>query len=191
MKKQDKTILLIIDPQYDFINGSLTVEGGQVVMDRLSEYITASKDKYKAVWVTVDWHPFTHMSFKQNGGEWPTHCVQHSQGAAIYQPILDAINANELPMEVFKKGDDENHEDYSIFNNLSDGKFIRTHLGLSKPMTIDVCGLALDYCVKETIIDGFSQYNRHNWRLLKDYTQAIGNAHETLNKIDEIGIEII
>ena len=187
---RDKSILLIVDQQKELISGSLAVEGGKEAMDALAEYIAANKDKYAAVWITVDWHPFTHISFKQNGGEWPTHCIQHSQGAAIYQPILDAIDKSWLSLEVFKKGNDENREDYSIFNNLSDGRFLRGRLYNSKPTTIDVCGLALDYCVKETIVDGFSHFSKHQWRLLKDYTSAIGNAEETISKLDEIGLKI-
>ena len=45
---RDKSILLIVDPQYDFISGSLAVEGGKEAMDALAEYIAANKDKYAA-----------------------------------------------------------------------------------------------------------------------------------------------
>lgn len=37
-------LLLVIDCQYDFINGSLAVDGSEKVMNRLAEYIKTTKE---------------------------------------------------------------------------------------------------------------------------------------------------
>ena len=99
-----KKVLFIIDAQRDFMDGGrLGVDNSKDKMDALAKYIRESKGKYDSILASVDWHPSTHCSFKPNGGMWPPHCVQFSTGAAIYQPILDAINESIKPLTPKKK----------------------------------------------------------------------------------------
>ena len=87
-----RTLLLLVDVQYDFINGSLAVEGAPAVMDALAAHIGEQpQDAYHTIVMTADYHPYAHASFKDNGGLWPVHCVQHTHGASIYQPVFDAV----------------------------------------------------------------------------------------------------
>ena len=74
-----KKLLLLVDVQYDFINGSLAVEGAPEVMDALANYIGAQpKGLFDTIVMTADFHPYEHSSFKDNGGLWPVHCVKHN-----------------------------------------------------------------------------------------------------------------
>ena len=108
-------LYLCIDTQYDFQEGgNLGVDGGKKCGDLQAEYLSKHKDEYGIVIATVDWHPITHCSFKDNGGIWPPHCVQHSHGAAIYQPLLDVLTECHN-FVTLTKGCDEDHEEYSIF----------------------------------------------------------------------------
>ena len=66
-----KRMLMIIDPQIDFISGSMAVEGAAEKMDALIKYIEKMDGKYACKAVTLDWHPFNHCSFEENGGQWP------------------------------------------------------------------------------------------------------------------------
>ena len=75
-----KKLLLVIDAQYDFIFGSLAVNGADKMMEDLASYIKDSGKGYESIIATADWHPITHCSFKENGGEWPMHCVAYSNG---------------------------------------------------------------------------------------------------------------
>ena len=77
-------MLIIVDPQVDFINGSLPVNGAAEAMDSLAEYVKQHGDEYMIKIVTSDWHPYRHCSFDREGGQWPPHCIQHSVGAAIW-----------------------------------------------------------------------------------------------------------
>ena len=52
-----KKMLLVVDPQIDFINGSLPVAGAAEAMDALAEYVKTSGDEYVVRIVTSDWHP--------------------------------------------------------------------------------------------------------------------------------------
>ena len=58
-----KKMLLVVDPQIDFINGSLPVAGAAEAMDALAEYVKTSSDEYIVRIVTSDWHPYHHSSF--------------------------------------------------------------------------------------------------------------------------------
>ena len=78
-----KRILLIVDPQNDFITGTLAVPEAKEKMMKLSEYIKTWKHVYDHVCVTLDTHPEDHISFVENGGIWPKHCVACTNGWEI------------------------------------------------------------------------------------------------------------
>lgn len=83
-----KRLLLIVDPQVDFIAGTLPVPGAEEAMDRLAEYIYESDGRYAHKIVTADRHPYDHCSFDGHGGPWPRHCVHDTVGAAVWQHLL-------------------------------------------------------------------------------------------------------
>ena len=76
-------VLMIIDPQYDFISGSLECSDAIEKMTKLAYYIRENGEKYDSIVITLDWHPIDHCSFIENGGEWPMHCVAYTKGASI------------------------------------------------------------------------------------------------------------
>ena len=81
-------ILLIVDPQNDFITGSLAIEGAIPAMDYLTAYVKEHHAEYDAIVVTMDQHPADHCSFDVSGGPWPIHCIRYTTGAALYPPLL-------------------------------------------------------------------------------------------------------
>ena len=83
-----KSILLIVDPQNDFITGTLAVEGAKEKMMKLAE---SDLSKYDYVCVTLDTHPENHCSFKENGGIWPKHCVFATNGWNIPEYLNEAL----------------------------------------------------------------------------------------------------
>ena len=175
-----KKILVVIDAQYDFITGTLKVNGASMTMDELAKYIIENGKSYEVIILTVDWHPFTHCSFKDNGGMWPVHCQQHTQGAAIYQPIIDALNSIGVEYHILRKGVNEDHEEYSIFKNeKSNGMFVKL-CEMHEATDIDVAGIAYDYCVADSVKDGLRALPNVNFHVLKDFCPAI--APDTADK---------
>lgn len=81
-------ILLIVDPQVDFISGSLAVEGAKEKMDALASALQNGEIDCDYVMVTKDFHPSNHCSFKENGGQWPPHCVKGTTGCWV-QPLME------------------------------------------------------------------------------------------------------
>ena len=54
-----KSLLLLVDVQYDFINGSLAVEGAPSMMDALANYIKVQpQDAFHTIVMTADYHPY-------------------------------------------------------------------------------------------------------------------------------------
>ena len=84
--------LLIVDPQYDFIeDGKLPVKGGKEALDNVAKFINNHASEISDIIVTKDWHKADHCSFKAFGGKFPEHCIAESFGAKVYIPIQDAI----------------------------------------------------------------------------------------------------
>ncbi len=168
-------MLLIIDCQYDFINGSLSVNGAEETMDKLAVYIRENAQNYNSIILTADWHPHTHCSFKENGGMWPLHCVQHTKGASIYQPIFDALNVSKMDYSIVTKGLDEDHEEYSIFKNTDSCAEVVGTCAAHNITEITVVGIAYDYCVADSVKDGLRALPEMSFKVLKGFCPLIAN----------------
>ena len=183
-----KKLLLVIDAQYDFIFGSLAVNGADKMMEDLASYIKDSGKGYESIIATADWHPITHCSFKENGGIWPVHCVAGQRGGEIHEK-LRPYASEEL---TFDKGCDRNCEQYSGFEGRnSAGQSLSEVLELLDVAEVIVCGIATEYCVRNTCEDllkaGFKV-------LLKvdalAYVDAEGHR-QALAQMQDEGIELI
>lgn len=168
-----RKMLLIVDPQYDFIDGPLPVPGAAQAMDDLATYIRQTDGQYTVRVITADSHPADHMSFTGNGGEWPPHCVAGTRGESIYISIICAIeNTSDLNIFV-TKGTERDREEYSIFANPQSAGIIDKVIKMSGIVKIDICGLAGDICVARTLEDGRRLYPDISWRLLKPFSPTL------------------
>ena len=174
-KVMKKKVLLVIDGQEDFLDGGkLGVNGARHIMDNLANnYIPKHGNDYEFAVATVDYHPFSHCSFKENGGIWPAHCIQHSAGAAIYEPLLQSLHNNMKFLNIFTKGVDDDHEEYSIFKNEESCKKLVDLINKFDIEEIDVVGIAYDYCVSYSVKDGLRKLPNVTFRVLKNYCPAI------------------
>ncbi len=184
---QMDNILLLVDCQYDFIDGSLAVPGAVHDMGILDIYlnrIARGEVKYEKIFFTVDWHPINHCSFEANGGQWPRHCVQFTHGAAIYDKIFRGVMATKIPYHVIEKGWNEEKEAYSAFEyGPCAFKLPGSNHEVFKPENthIDVGGIAYDYCVKNCVIDLAKE--GYDIRVLRQFCPQI--AEDTAHKATE------
>jgi nicotinamidase/pyrazinamidase len=156
--------LLVIDMQNDFCpGGALAVEGG----DEIVPIINSLAQKFPHVLLTQDWHPPVHISFASShtgtrpyqtipapyGDQtlWPDHCVQNSFGATFH-PALDVPRA-EL---ILRKGFRPSIDSYSAFleNDHATPTGLAAYLRERGLTRIFLCGLAYDFCVRFSAIDG-------------------------------------
>jgi nicotinamidase/pyrazinamidase len=142
---KDSDALLITDIQKDFLpGGALPVANGDEIIPVLNEYIRRFEDAKAHVLASRDWHLPNHMSFKAQGGQWPPHCIQQTEGAQ-FSPDL------KLPSHtvVISKATDPQREAYSAF----DGTNLANELRMLSVRRLFVGGLATDYCVVNTVLD--------------------------------------
>ena len=171
-----KSLLLLVDVQYDFITGSLAVDGAPAVMDGLAQYIAAQPEgKFDAIVMTADHHPADHSSFKDNGGIWPAHCVQNTEGASIYKPVLEAVKKHDAEAPVLTKGDNVAVDEYSILANEASAKKLLSMIEEKGIQEIYVAGLCGDYCVGNSIKDLVAAGHGDKIRVL---TRYIGNIDD-------------
>ena len=153
IKIDSHTALVVVDIQNDFCpGGALPVADGDKVVPVLNKYIQLFRSASAPIIYTRDWHPPDHSSFKAQGGPWPPHCVQGSEGAKFRSDLLQPAEG-----EVVSKADRKD-EAYSFFQGTDLAhrlRRLRFRLGLRGGIkALFVGGLATDYCVKETVLDG-------------------------------------
>ena len=142
------TALIVVDVQRDFCpGGALPVPGGDKIVPVMNEYIKRFSAAHAPIIFTRDWHPLDHSSFKSQGGPWPPHCIQNTEGAKFHPSLLIPPEA-----EVVSKAD-KRDEAYSFFQ----GTKLAQTLHRRGIETLLVGGLATDYCVKETVLDGLKE----------------------------------
>jgi len=149
MKVNIRDALIIVDVQNDFCpSGSLAVPEGDKVVPILNQYILKFSEKKLLIVATRDWHPKNHISFKEYGGVWPPHCIQNTWGAQFHPEL-------KLPKDtiIISKADKPDLEAYSGFQ----GTNLKRILEERKVKRIFVGGLATDYCVKNTVLDGLKE----------------------------------
>jgi nicotinamidase/pyrazinamidase len=143
-----KAALVVVDVQNDFCpRGALSVKGGDSIIPRLNEAISAFRSSRLPVVFTRDWHPKSHRSFKELGGPWPRHCVARTPGARFH-PLLKVPRGS----IVISKATRASSEAYSGFQGTDLEKRLR-RLGVGE---VVLGGLATDYCVKQTALDGIA-----------------------------------
>ena len=148
---QPNDLFILIDPQLDFSpGGSLAVPNGDEILPLVNEMLAEAQASSIPVIVTRDWHPADHVSFKEQGGPWPPHCVQDTKGAEFH-PDLKLPDDYTIIQKAFKKDDDP----YSCFQGgqTPGGATLQDTLKTLNPNRIWFAGLALDYCVQTAVLD--------------------------------------
>ena len=196
--------LLAIDLQNDFYEeGALAVPNASEINQKVNQLLESNV--YKVIIASQDWHPKKHLSFASNHNRepfspysdqeglgpvlWPDHCVQGTEGAAFH-PDLDTTQA-EL---IIRKGFRPQIDSYSAFYE-NDGE---TPTGLAGYLhergidTLYLCGLATDFCVKWSAVDGrkegFDVY------VVEDATRGIdqnGSLSQAWEEMNDAGVQVV
>lgn len=186
---------MIIDVQNDFCEGgSLACAGGAQVAKSITDYLKVNKSSYDFVIASRDWHDANN----DNGGHfaatgtdpdwvnsWPVHCVAGSNGAE-YHPNLDA-SLIDIHVE---KG--QGKPAYSLFEGTDpDGKPISEILKDLQITSVDVCGIATDYCVLASALD--ARAAGYQVSVLTDLIVGVApdSSSEALAKLEARGCKLV
>jgi nicotinamidase/pyrazinamidase len=184
-----KDALIMVDVQNDFCpGGTLAVEDGDRVVPVLNRYIDRFSKAGLPIFATRDWHPPKTSHFNTGGGPWPPHCIQGSKGAEFHPDL-------KLPPDtvVVSAGMGPDEDGYSGFLGINDeGVKLVDLLRARGVERIFVGGLATDYCVKHTVLDG----RRENFKvvLLTDAVRGVnlqpGDSERAIAEMRHAGAEI-
>jgi nicotinamidase/pyrazinamidase len=187
------TALIVVDVQNDFCpGGSLPVQEGDVVAGRITSWLGSARERYDLVVATMDWHPtpsdlpsFGHFSASPDFvATWPPHCVRGTAGADLHPNLV-------LPTEVVIVRKGQQSAAYSGFEGCDDeGRSLDQILRAAGIDSVDIVGLATDYCVRATALDaaqcGLSV------RVLSWMTAGVepGSTRRALDEMRAAGIEL-
>lgn len=190
--------LLVIDIQNDFCpDGRLPVPGG----DQIVPIVNRLSNAFEHVLFTQDWHPAGHWSFASShqsrqpydsielayGDQilWPDHCIQGSRGAEFH-PDLDTTRGELIIRKGFRKEIDS----YSAFfeNDQETSTGLTGYLRERGIDTLYLAGLALDFCVHFSAVDGRKQ--GFDVVVIEDACRAIdtqGSLDQAMSRMRESG----
>ena len=177
--------LIIVDYQNDFAapDGALSVAGGEAIAAHLNEL--AASGEFALVVATRDRHPPDHGSFvtADSAGPWPVHCVAGTPGAELH-PALEREHVD----IVLDKGTDPSTEGYSAFDGTGLGELLRER-GVDDLL---ITGLATDYCVKYTALDGLTEGFAVTVDLdgIRAVDLRVGDADRALDELSAAGARV-
>ena len=190
MEGKIRKVLIGVDLQNDFINGSMAVKGAEDMVHIFNQYVKKNYDDYLFFALTMDWHPYNHSSFSQ----FPRHCVAYSSGASLHNEVIEGVFNNKSvrnKVSVYQKGLDEKVDEFSIFQNKWDGSRLLSKLKFMKPDEIHVCGLVNEFCVFNTVKDLVDNGYKNNIVLLSEFILDMGNPNILYDYAKENNIKII
>lgn len=165
--------LFIVDVQNDFTeHGALEVGGGDEVAERITRFLVDHAGDYDIIVASRDWHD----AGNDNGGHfsaepdfistWPVHCVGGTPGADYDEGFDTSAVTHHL-----KKG--QGRPAYSLFEGVGDddrtAAELLEHHGI---LTIDIAGLATDYCVRASTLDAIARGRR-----VRVFTDLVAGVH--------------
>ena len=193
--------LLVVDIQYDFCpGGALAVPDGDAIIPAVNNLI----DHFDVIIQTQDWHPAGHSSFASShkgkdpfdtiemdyGTQvlWPDHCVQGSKGAEFHND-LNTLKSQVIIRKGFRKAIDS----YSTFfeNDQETATGLTGYLKQRGITDLYAVGLATDFCVKWSILDGIDEgFNMH---IVEDAVKGIDlndSLDEAWDEMKKKGVKI-
>jgi nicotinamidase/pyrazinamidase len=183
---QRRAALLVVDVQLDFCRGgALAVSDGDAVVPVLNRYISLFWKRGSPIFASRDWHPALSDHFREFGGSWPAHCLQGSLGAQFHPQLL--LPAGTI---VISKGVNRWDEGYSALQGVTENgtplPMLLRHMAIDR---LYVGGLATDYCVKQSVLEGLRE--GFAVTLLADAVRAVelkkGDAAEAVREMVAAG----
>lgn len=138
--------LIVVDVQNDFCpGGALPIPRGDEVLPVANAWMRKAVAAGIPVYCSRDFHPREHPSFEEQGGSWPQHCIQDTRGAEFHPELMvpDTVR-------IVTKGVRFDKDQNSVFEETG----LARRLERDGTSRLVVLGLALDVCVRASVLDG-------------------------------------
>ena len=185
--------LVVVDVQNDFADheGSLAVAGGELVVPLANDEVVAAAAAGAPVFYTQDWHPADTPHFAKDGGTWPVHCVQDTWGAQLHPDLL-------VTGEVVRKGEhgEDGYSGFTMRDPVSGASVPTALADLLRAARVErlvVLGLATDYCVRATALEGreLGWPVTVPWAAVRAVDLQPGDGDRTRDELLAAGVEIV
>ena len=138
MEKRKNDVLVIIDMQKDFVDGSLGTKEAVAIVDNVVEQIRSKR--FDSMIVTYDTHGNNYMDTQEGHNLPVVHCVKETEGWMLDRKVQEALDQNrDIPCAVVTKV------------TFGGEKVIEALEGIKKyvgePTSFTFVGLCTDICV--------------------------------------------
>jgi len=198
-----KTIFWDVDTQYDFLHpeGGLYVPGAAEIIDNISRTRRFALENGFSMVASIDWHTTDDPEISPEPDyvtTFPPHCLAGTPGARRTGYLGD-IPINCVPLEEMRTDKlagfldaDQFHlvlhsNTFDVFDNVNTPKV----LDIVAPARVMVFGVALDVCVRHTIV-GLLKWGQTQVFLITDATRGLGIIpdSELLEQFAENGVKM-
>lgn len=131
----EKSFLIVVDMQNDFIDGALGTKEAQAMVSAAAARIKACKAADYTIIATLDTHGEDYMNTREGKHLPVPHCIRNTAGWRIRPEIMDAL------------GDDAILVEKPTFGSVRLPEIIREQCGGDVPAVIELLGLCTDICV--------------------------------------------
>jgi nicotinamidase/pyrazinamidase len=161
------------------------------VVAAASAEVRAAVEAGAVVFYTQDWHPADTPHFAKDGGTWPVHCVQDTWGAQLHPDLL-------VRGEVVRKGEhgEDGYSGFTMRDPLSGASVptpLAERLRAAGVQRLVVLGLATDYCVRATALDGreLGWPVTVPWSAVRAVELQPGDGERTRLELLDAGVEVV
>ena len=196
-----------VDIQNELIKVANELDIGYGLDEHIDNYVTKNRSHITQIIWTRDAHKDKDKSFEVNGGTWPIHCVDGTPGSKLPDLYYKFMKMG-IKTEIFNKGTDPNHEEYGAFEHcgtfhhlhpndpphVKNCYFANTESSSGCRITTEkltVCGIAGDYCVKETIKNLLKHWRSFDISVLMDGVVSIDGGTALNELIEEKNLKKI
>ena len=201
---KNETVFWDVDTQYDFMRpeGRLYVAGAEGIIDNVSRVRRFALDNGYSIIASTDWHKEDNKEISARPDfktTFPSHCIAGKPGSErvgyLGELPIDDVPNRELQTGELQKLLDKKQfhivmrkEEIDPFSNPN----AKTLMGLLKPASVVVFGVALDLCVKQ-LVEGLVKMGGIKVYLLRDAVKGLGvKSHDdVIEELRQKGVEII
>ncbi|MDR0831420.1 MAG: cysteine hydrolase [Bacillales bacterium] len=171
-----KELLIVVDYQVDFVNGSLGFKGAELLEEGIVNKIREARKKKTEVCFTFDTHYENYLETNE-GKKLPIkHCLKGSEGFELYGKVKEQLKESDV---VFYK---ETFGSLALANYLQKGQYTK----------IEIVGLVTNICILSNAILAKSALPEAEIIVIKSLVGTFDKKleEETFDLLKSVHIEI-